>query len=59
MKTGTVAAPPYSVSSVHDPDNPMYDIQIDSWEETPELFNYERDQTTINEQRDYNNRKVP
>ena len=57
MNSGTVTAPPYSSSSVHDPDNPIYDIQIDNWEETLELFRFERDQTVINEQRDYNNRK--
>jgi hypothetical protein len=57
MKSGTVTAPPYSASSVHDPDNPMYDIQTNTWEETPELFLFERDQTVINDQRDYNNKK--
>ena len=57
MNSGTVTAPPSSAFSVHDPDNPMYDIQIDTWEETPELFRIERDKTAINEQRDYHNRK--
>ena len=57
MTTGTVFAPPTAAFSVHDPDNPMYRFQTDTWEETPDPFPCECEQTEFNDLRESNNKK--
>jgi hypothetical protein len=56
MTSGRDPDPPYVTPSVHDPNNPMYRIQEDTWEETPDLFPAERANTADTARRDTNNK---
>ena len=56
MISGSVHDPSSGSTSIFDPDNPMYVIQGDYWEETPELFASELTNIEQISRRDENNK---